>query len=159
MPEVHHPVVVASSLPDTWDFVKDMRNWAELMPGYQGMAIVDDVRSEWRVKGDVGILTKLVTLDVRIVDWAPLDHVDFTFVCREEPLTARGSLRAAASGADATMLDLFLAAEARGMLGPVVNALLAKVLPGMAADFADAIKRNIEARDRGTAIAARGAGL
>lgn len=149
MPEVIHTVTVGASLAATWDFVKDMQNWAHLMPGYQGMRIVDKTSSEWKIKGDVGILSRLVTLDVRIQEWVEHDHVHFTFKCREEQLEAQGSLRAVPRGASETELTFFLAAQAGGMLGPVVNALLAKVLPTMGRDFAAAIKEQIEARQQG----------
>lgn len=152
MPEVTHVLTVRAPLATTWDFVKEMSNWAELMPGYQGMRVVDETTSEWKIKGDVGILSKLVTLDVRILEWVERDHVDFVFRCREEQLEARGSLRAAAWDAGATELTFHLTAQAGGMLGPVVNALLAKVLPAMARDFATAIKERIEARQRSMAI-------
>ncbi len=149
MPDVTYPVTILAPLARTWDFVSDMRNWAELMPGYQAMDTIDDANSTWKIKGDVGILSKLVTLDVHIAEWVTREHVDFTYKCREEPLEAQGSLRAEADGARATRLTFYLAAQAGGMLGPVVNALLAKVLPGMARDFADAVKQKVEAQEPG----------
>jgi carbon monoxide dehydrogenase subunit G len=98
------------------------------------------------VRGDVGILTKLVTMQVHITDWADLAHVKFSVVCKEEPLTATGALIASTLDADRTTLDFELDAHAGGMLGPVVNALLKNVMPRMAADFAGSIKREVEAR-------------
>ena len=146
MPAVHHSVAVAAPLQETWDFVKDLGNWAGLLPGYEGMTVIDETDSEWKVRGDVGILTKLVTMRVHVVEWVDLSHVRFTVVCKEEPLSAEGVLTARTASDDLTNLDFDLDATAGGMLGPVVNALLKTVMPRMAGDFAGSIKREIEAR-------------
>jgi carbon monoxide dehydrogenase subunit G len=146
MPAITESVTVDAPLGQTWDFVKVMQNWAELLPGFEGMTVLSETDSEWKVRGDVGILTKLVTMQVHITDWADLAHVKFSVVCKEEPLTATGALIASTLDADRTTLDFELDAHAGGMLGPVVNALLKNVMPRMAADFAGSIKREVEGR-------------
>ncbi len=146
MPSVTHSATVEAPLASTWAFVRDMQNWAELLPGFEGLTKHSDVDSTWKVRGDVGILTKLVTMDVHVNEWVEQDHVDFSVVCREEPLTAEGTLRARSIDDVRTTLDFELEANAGGMLGPVVNALLKTVMPRMAGDFAGSIKREIEAQ-------------
>jgi carbon monoxide dehydrogenase subunit G len=141
---VTHEIQVAVPLDETWAFIRDTRNWAPLMPGFRGMTQRSQTESEWRVQGDIGILSRLVTLDVHASEWVEQDHVDFTLVCREEPLRGAGTLLAAPVGETSTQLVFSLSAEAGGMLGPAVNALLGKVLPGMAREFAEAIGRAIE---------------
>jgi carbon monoxide dehydrogenase subunit G len=118
------------------------------------MTTASDVDSVWRVRGDVGILTKLVTMDVHVTDWVEQSHVQFNMVCREEPLKANGSLTAAPVGEELTSLEFALLANAEGLLGPVVNALLKTVMPRMASDFAGSIKRAIESPDAGPEPAA-----
>lgn len=145
MPEVTQEVVVAAPLTQTWSFISNTANWAPMMPGFRDMTEHSPTNSEWRVQGDVGILSRLVTLDVRVTEWIDQDHVNFDLACREEPLRGSGSLRAAADGDAATRLTFHLQAQAGGMLAPAVNALLGKVLPGMANQFAGSIKQAIEA--------------
>lgn len=144
MPTVSHVVNVEAPLDVTWDFVKETRNWADLAPGYEGMEEINETDSEWKIRGDVGILTKLVTMQVHVTEWVELSHVIFAIACKEEPLTAQGSLVAEAADTD-TKLVFNLDVQAGGMLGPVVNALLMPVMPRMARDFASDIKREIEA--------------
>jgi carbon monoxide dehydrogenase subunit G len=146
MPSVSHHETIAAPIGETWDFVKRMENWATLLPGYESMTIQSDTDSEWRIRGDVGILTKLVTMQVHIDEWVELSHVSFSVVCKEEPLQAKGSLIATGESDDASTLVFNLDANAGGMLGPVVNALLKTVMPRMAGDFATSIKREIESR-------------
>lgn len=154
MPNVSHAVTVDASLADTWAFVRDMHNWAELVPGFAGMTVSSDTDSQWKVRGDVGILTKLVTFDVHVNEWVEESHVRFSMACVEEPLTAEGALTATAASTDTTSLDFALEAAAGGMLGPVVNALLKTVMPRMASDFAGSIKREVEARQPANTSAA-----
>src|SRR3712207_7681903 len=116
MPEVTHRIGVHAPLVTTWAFVKDIEHWAALMPGYRGMTVDNATDSVWRVQGDVGILSKLATLDVRVTEWVERDHVAFTLKGREEPLAANGELRLAAEDPATTLLAFFLAAEAGGML-------------------------------------------
>lgn len=146
MPGVTHQIGVAAPLATTWELLADLRNWAELMPGYRGLEVLSETDSTWKIQGDIGILNKLVTLDVQVTEWVERDHVGFSFKCREEPLEARGALRAAGAGPEATVLTFWLEAQGGGMLGPVVNALLGKVLPKLAADFAGRIKDRLETR-------------
>ena len=154
MPNVTHSVLVDAPTSQTWSFVRDMHNWAELVPGFDGMTASSDTDSQWKVRGDVGILSKLVTFDVHVTEWVDGSHVRFTMVCHEEPLTAEGSLTATAVGATQTALEFALEATAGGMLGPVVNALLKTVMPRMASDFAGSIKREVEARQVANASSA-----
>lgn len=145
MPEVTQDVVVAAPLAQTWAFIRDTANWAPMMPGFREMTEHSATRSEWLVQGDVGILSRLVTLDVEVTEWIDHDHVNFELACREEPLRGSGALRAVAAGDAATRLTFHLQAQAGGMLAPAVNALLGKVLPSMTSQFAEAIRQAIEA--------------
>lgn len=140
-------MTVAAPLDETWDFIRTTSNWAPMMPGFRGMTEKSETESAWQVQGDVGILSRLVTLDVTVTEWVEGDHVDFTLACREEPLRGTGSLRATGDG-DTTLLTFYLHVQAGGMLAPAVNALLGKVLPGMASEFAEAIRAAIETRGR-----------
>ncbi len=54
------------------------------------MTVQSETDSEWKVRGDVGILTKLVTMQVHVDEWVELSHVTFSVVCVEEPLTGKG---------------------------------------------------------------------
>src|SRR5205807_1342508 len=78
MPEVTHTTHVAAPVDRVWDFVRDMNNWAPLLTGYQSHEVKDERRSVWTLRGDVGILSRTVQLDVYITEWAGPDRVSFT---------------------------------------------------------------------------------
>ena len=77
MPEVVYRHPVGAPVEQVWDFVKDIHNWAPMMTGYQSHEEKSDRHSIWVLKGDVGILSRTVTLDVKITDWSGPERVVF----------------------------------------------------------------------------------
>ena len=78
MPEAIVETQVNLPMQAVWDFVKDMNNWAPFIRGYQSHEIQDDRRSIWRLKGDVGVLSREVSLNVHITEWNGPHRVAFT---------------------------------------------------------------------------------
>jgi len=91
MPEVvcRHPV--AAPVEKVWDFVKHINNWAPMMTGYQSHEEKTDRESVWVLKGDVGMLSRTVTLGVLITDWSGPERVVFTLEGVGEAVSGGGS--------------------------------------------------------------------
>jgi hypothetical protein len=91
MPEVGYTTVVAASVDRVWDYVENLDNWSHLMVGFQDLEIVNDRRSIWTLRGDVGILSREVKIQIDITDWLPLDRVTFVVTGLTERLDGAGS--------------------------------------------------------------------
>jgi hypothetical protein len=78
VPEVAYSTVVHAPQEAIWDFVKVMDNWAPFVTGYQSHEIIDDADSIWTLKGDVGVLSRVVQFRVHITEWAGPSRVAFT---------------------------------------------------------------------------------
>jgi hypothetical protein len=91
MPEVGYSMVVAAPVERVWDYVENLHNWCELMVGYQALDIVDDRRSIWTLRGDVGILSREVKVQVDITEWLPLERVTFVVTGITERLEGAGA--------------------------------------------------------------------
>ncbi len=91
MPEVSYQTTVAAPIEATWDFVREMDNWAPLLTGYQGHEKVDDKHSIWTLKGDVGILSREVRLDVHITEWRDAEEVSFSLNGLNEDVDGDGT--------------------------------------------------------------------
>ena len=100
MPEVGYTTVVAAPVERVWDYVQDLHNWCELMVGYQALDIVDDRRSIWTLRGDVGILSREVKIQVDITEWLPLERVTFVVTGITERLEGAGAFILQPVGAD-----------------------------------------------------------
>src|SRR5580704_18150642 len=90
MPEVEY--TTSLSLPRTavWSFVKDMNNWAPFLTGYQRHEILSD--TIWTLKGDVGVLARIVRLQAHVTDWSGPERVAFTLTGLNEQVEGGGEL-------------------------------------------------------------------
>jgi hypothetical protein len=92
MPEVEYATTVALPREAVWDFVKDMNNWAPYLTGYQKHEIVSDTDSIWTLKGDVGVLARVVRLKAHVTEWDGPKRVSFTLTGLNEQVDGAGTL-------------------------------------------------------------------
>jgi carbon monoxide dehydrogenase subunit G len=83
-----------------WDFVKVMDNWAPYVTGYQSHEVIDDADSIWTLKGDVGVLSRVVQFRVHITEWAGPARVAFTMSGINEQTEGEGLFVMGPVGAD-----------------------------------------------------------
>ena len=143
MPDVTHVETVKAPLEATWDFCKDMNNWVQYLKGYEKHEEKSETDSTWWIKGDVGIMAKIVSFDVHIEEWIDNDKVTFSMKGVSENMTGKGSLKVDPEG-DNTKLTFYLEIKAGGLIGPMVNAVLGPVLKPIATDFAEKLISRIE---------------
>jgi carbon monoxide dehydrogenase subunit G len=93
MPEVEYVTTLSLPREPVWDFVKDMNNWAPFLTGYQKHCIVDETDSIWTLKGDVGILSRVVELRAHITEWNGPERVSFTLTGLNESVEGGGTLK------------------------------------------------------------------
>lgn len=147
MARAHASVPVRAAPPRVWAFVHDYANWAALLPGYQGHRHGGGAESVWSIRGDVGMVSRLVDLAVAVVEASEDARVRFTFRGLTERVSGEGefTIEPAAGEAGAARLTLAVEVRAGGPLGPLIDALLAARLPAMLGEFAPALARRIEA--------------
>jgi carbon monoxide dehydrogenase subunit G len=92
MPEVEYATSMALPTSVVWEFVKDMNNWAPMLTGYQKHEILDEKDSVWTLKGDVGILSRVVRLQAHITEWVDCERVSFTLTGLNEKVDGGGVL-------------------------------------------------------------------
>ena len=148
MPEGFHTLVVRASPRAVWEFVREMENWARLLPGFQGLVKIDDRESLWTVRGDLGVVSRVVEFRVHITESIEPSKVCFRLQGTNENVTGGGTFRAASASDSSATLEFQLALEAGGTMGAMVNALMVPVLPRLVAGFAETIGREIEKQYR-----------
>jgi carbon monoxide dehydrogenase subunit G len=92
MPEVEYATTMSLPRSLVWQFVKDMNNWAVFLTGYQKHEILDETDSVWTLKGDVGILSRVVKLQAHITEWVDQERVAFTLTGLNEKVDGGGVL-------------------------------------------------------------------
>lgn len=143
MPAATASCIVPLHVPGAWEFVRDYANWASLFPGYQGHTAVGAGVSRWTVRGDVGMFSRVVELEVRIAEETAQHHIRFTVQGMTENLAGHGLFELTAVDAQRSRLALTFEITAGGPLGPVVNALLGPRLRTLLETFAAALSRRL----------------
>jgi carbon monoxide dehydrogenase subunit G len=89
--EAEYTTTTRVPIDAVWDFVQDMDNWGRFVTGYQRHEKQSDVDSTWTLKGDVGVLTRTLTFQVKILEWNGPSRVSFTLDGVNEPMHGEGT--------------------------------------------------------------------
>lgn len=143
MPSGTTEVVIDLPIEKIWDFVSDMDKWAPLVPGYIEHEIISDMQSTWTFKGDIGIMQKTVKLQVDIKEWIEPTTVTFDLTGLNENFAGNGYFQADALSDNQTKMTGNLDITAKGMMGPMVNAVLKNFVPKTAEDLTNRIAEEI----------------
>ena len=144
-------VSVRVAIDRVWDYVKDIRRWAELVPGLQDCEIIDENNSRWVLKVGVGGLVRTVKVAVTVDQWDGPERVFFSYKLQGDPVQGGGSYLAVATGADAMEMTLSLRVEGSGPMAPMWEAMGGPLLPKFALAFAEQLAEGIEAEYAGAA--------
>lgn len=93
MAEVEYTTEIGRPVKAVWRYVERIENWAPLVVGFQRLEIVDDRRSIWTLRGDVGVLAREVDLQADITVWEPGRRVEFTVFGLTEQVEGDGEFR------------------------------------------------------------------
>ncbi|NKE04226.1 MULTISPECIES: CoxG family protein [Mesobacillus] len=146
MPEGKHDIVIDVPIEQVWDFVKDMDNWAPLLPGYISHEKLNEKQSNWTFKETVGVLKKKISLQVTIKEWIEPTRVTFDLKGINENLSGNGYFNAEALDKNRTKMTGYLEMTAEGALAPVMNAVMKTSLPKSGQELTTAIAQKLEER-------------
>lgn len=144
MIEATQVVPVRAEIGKVWNHVRDIRNWAELMPGLQDFEIIDDDDSRWVLKVGVGALVRTVKVNVHVDEWDGPERVRFSFKLQGDPVKGQGTYAARRTGANETDMALTIQVEGLGPMAPMWEAMGGPLLPKFALAFARQLAESIE---------------
>lgn len=144
MIQAEHSVVIDASIDGVWDYVKDIRRWANLFPGCRECDVIDEHDSRWTIKVGAGGLVRTVNVLVHVDQWSGPERVDFSYKLEAEPVIGTGSYLAVQKGAGETEITLSLRVEGSGPMAPMWEAVGRPLLPQLAKMFAGKLKTEIE---------------
>jgi carbon monoxide dehydrogenase subunit G len=144
MPSGIHHVEVQLPIDEVWEFVKDMDNWAPLVPGYIQHQKINDRQSTWEFKSDIGIMKKKVNLLINIEEWDAPTKVTFQLSGINEKFKGSGYFKAEALTMNLTKMTGFLDIVAEGSMAPIVNNILKTTIPKTSEEMAISISDKLE---------------
>lgn len=143
MPSGTHTTALDIPIEKVWDFVSDMNRWAPLVPGYIEHEILSEKQSTWTFKGDIGIMQKTVKLQIDITEWNEPTLVTFDLTGLNENFAGNGYFKAEAISETQTLMHGNLDITAKGVMGPMINAILKSFVPKTAEELTKAIAEEI----------------
>ena len=109
-----HSIRIARSAEDLWDYMASFSNWAPHVVGYQSLREVDEKTSVWTLRGDVGILSREVEIEVGVSEWDEGRSAAFTLTGLTERLDGTGSFEVRRAEEDAAVPTVAPAPEKLG---------------------------------------------
>ncbi len=91
MPAAEYSTTARLPVETIWDFVKEMDNWAEYVTGYQSHEKQSETDSLWVLKGDVGVLARVLKFQVHITEWNGPSRVRFEMKGLNELMEGSGN--------------------------------------------------------------------
>ncbi|WP_164215773.1 SRPBCC family protein [Virgibacillus sp. YIM 98842] len=152
MPSAHHQMELEIPIHRAWNFVKDMNNWAPLVPGYSGHKQLNDRQSTWTFTGEAGFVQKTVQLRLDIKEWAEPTRVMFTLKGMDENISGDGYFQADALSEKSIKMTGYLQISAGGFTGPMINPILKTLLPKTMKRFTESVAYNMMKRQTAEAV-------
>lgn len=146
MIETQQTVTIRDSIDNVWNFARNVRGWAELMPGMQECDVIDDDNSRWILKVGVGGLVRTVKVQVHVDQWDGPERVFFTYKLEGDPVQGGGTYHAVPKGPGETEVTLHVRVEGSGPMAPMWEAMGRPLLPQLAKGFAGQLRDRIEAQ-------------
>lgn len=144
MIETEHSLVIDAPITGVWDYVQDIRKWAQIFPGCKECTVVDEHDSRWTLKVGAGGLVRTVNVLVHVDQWNGPEQVNFSFKLANEPVDGGGAYTARALGPRQTEITLKVRVSGSGPMAPMWEAVSRPLLPQLAKLFAGQLKAEIE---------------
>jgi carbon monoxide dehydrogenase subunit G len=142
--ETEQSIVIDAAIGNVWNYVQDIRQWANLFPGCRECAVIDEHDSRWVLKVGAGGLVRTVNVLVHVDQWNGPEQVIFSYKLEGDPVAGSGSYRAISSSAHQTEVTFKVRVEGSGPMAPMWEALCRPLLPKLAKSFAERLKVEIE---------------
>jgi carbon monoxide dehydrogenase subunit G len=142
--ETQHSLLIEAPIATVWEYVEDMRRWANLLPGCQECIVENPENSRWILKVGTGGLVRTVNALVHIDSWAGPARVDFSYKLEGDPVEGGGSYLASETSPTQTEVTLQVRVQGSGPLAPMWEAISRPLLPRLAKMFATKLKEEIE---------------
>ncbi|MBY7144266.1 SRPBCC family protein [Virgibacillus sp. NKC19-3] len=145
MPSGMHQIELDIPIENVWSFVSDMDKWAPLVPGYVDHKMISHKQSTWTFKGNIGVMEKVVSLKIDIIEWQAPTRVTFHLTGVNENVTGDGYFEASTVKGRRTKMTGYLDITAKGMMSPMINPVLKTLVPKKGKQLTEAIGRRMYA--------------
>lgn len=144
MIETEQSVTIDVGIERVWDYVKDIKRWANLMPGLRECSIINENDSHWVLKVGAGGLVRTVNVNVHVSEWDGPENVTFSYDLAGDPVQGGGTYTARRLSPTQTEVVLHVQVIGSGQMARMWEAMGKPLLPQFAKAFAQQLKGEIE---------------
>jgi carbon monoxide dehydrogenase subunit G len=144
MIETEQSTLIEAPIESAWNYVQDIRRWANLFPGCQECTVLDEHNSRWILKVGAGGLVRKVTVLVHVDEWSGPERVSFSFKLEGDPVEGSGVYCAESKSPRETEVRMHVRVCGSSALAPMWEAMSRPLLPLLAKSFAKQLKAEIE---------------
>jgi len=117
-----------------WDFLSNMEHVGGCVPGCEQVRVVDDRRSAWLVRAELGPFSRRLRMEATTVEFEPPRHG--AFVARGKDLETRGDIDLRELSPDETEVTYAVQARALGFGRTLIDNAIGLVIQDQADQFA-----------------------
>ena len=144
MIETEQSILIDAPIAEVWEYVRDIRGWANLFPGCRECTVIDERDSRWTLKVGAGGLVRTVNVLVHVDQWDGPERVNFSYALAGDPVQGSGCYIATQKTAHQTEVTLKVRVAGSGPMAPMWEAMSRPLLPQLAKLFAVQLKAEIE---------------
>ncbi len=141
IPEEERSFLIECPIEKTWDVLNDFGALASAMPGFISYTAVDDLNSEWKLKIDLGILSRVVNFKACITEKRKPEFISFELKGLDENVMGKGDLHLLKESAKETSVTFKISLEAGGQSAPLVNSLVSSALRNQIGEFETRLRK------------------
>lgn len=125
----YHQLKVSTPIENVWSFMSDMDKWAPLVPGYMEHKLLSNRQSIWKLKGDISVIQKTISVKIDITEWKKPAKISFDITGLNENFTGNGYFKVERILGRETQIAGYLNISVKGMMRPLINPVLKTFIP------------------------------
>jgi carbon monoxide dehydrogenase subunit G len=139
MPEIEREFELDEPPEVVWEYLTDMENFAQHVPGYKDFEEVDDSTSYWTIEVDLSMFTREMTFQVDVTE-DEYPRGSFELDPEEQPGSGSGTVIFKEPESGKTKIEFILQGEASGRMSPFLDKVIGKALPHISDNLIDNIE-------------------
>ena len=142
MPEAKKVFEVDAPIEKVWGFLRDMKQVGSCVPGCEGVCIVNEKDTDWKVKVSFGPFSKAIIMRAHTTLEDPPNKGEWT--ATGDDLYTKGSVELRTLSENKTEVTYWSSVSANGILAKLAEPIIGLKISADATEFAECVKKKVE---------------
>lgn len=137
-----HQMKLALPIEHVWSFISDVNNWAYCIDGYIHHQMINPKQSNWKIKGDLGVVQRTVQIKVHIMEWKKPNKIMFRFSGLQGKINGNGYFKAFDNN-QTTEVCTHISIQLNGLKGSLIRPVLKPLMPKIVKRLTERVAKEI----------------